>query len=75
MHSPYATTIRDLGTALRMSTMVTPPKSPALEAIDNAIAQTKAARQGAHSVEEWSNYDTALNKLHEARSLAAGGRS
>ena len=75
MHSPYATTIRDLGTALRLSTMVTPRKSPVLEAIDVAIRECKAARRDALGMENFNDAADALDHLYAARRLAAGERS
>jgi hypothetical protein len=75
MPSPYATTISDLGTALRMSTMVTPRKSPLVEAIDAAIKACREDRSHAYDAKRFGDICEALDKLHEARSLAAGGRS
>lgn len=75
MHSPYATTIRDLGTALTFSLMVTPPKSALLTLIDDAIRECRNERRNASTPGRFNDVCEALDKLHEARSLAAGGRS
>ncbi len=73
--TPYSTTIRDLGTALRFSTMVTPRKSPVLEAIDEAIRECRDERRGEVSMARWNDYGEALSKLREARALIVGGQS
>jgi len=75
MHSPYATTIRDLGTALRMSTMVTPSKPLLIELIDAAIKECRAQRPLAGWPDQFDALCEALDKLHEARRLAAGEQS
>jgi len=74
-HSPYTTTVRDLGTALRLSTMVTPRKSALLTLIDDAIRECRNERRNASTPGRFNDVCDALDKLHEARSLAAGGQS
>jgi hypothetical protein len=75
MHSPYATTISDLGTALRLSTLVTPRKSPVLDAIDEAIRECRRECRSTVSTDRFNDHDEALSKLHEARALIAGERT
>lgn len=66
----YATTARDLA----LSLMVTPRKSPLLEAIDAAIKECRSARHNALDIEHFNDAADALDKLHEARALIVGGQ-
>lgn len=75
MRSSYATTIRDLGTALGLSLLVTPRKSPVIEAIDEAIRECRLGRSSSYSPDRFNDHCEALDKLYEARRLVAGERA
>jgi hypothetical protein len=68
--TPFSTTVRDLA----LSLMVTPRKSPLLEAIDNAAKECRNERRNASSMERFNDVCEALDKIHEARALIVGGQ-
>ena len=73
--TPYSTTICDLGTALSLSRMVTPPKSRLLELLDEAAKECRNERRNASSMDRFNDFADALDEIHKARALIVGGQS